>query len=142
MTFGLQALMCKVLRELSQLSQPADFSVGVRRWSSCSSLHHLINRHLKKWSALMNKSELIDAIASDSGLSKADAGRALDGFTSAVTNALKGGDSISMVGFGTFSVKHRAARAGRNPRTGETIQIKASNNPSFKAGKALKDAVN
>jgi len=90
----------------------------------------------------MNKSELIDAIASDSGLSKADAGRALDGFTSAVTNALKGGDSISMVGFGTFSVKRREARAGRNPRTGETIQIKASNNPSFKAGKALKDAVN
>jgi DNA-binding protein HU-beta len=97
---------------------------------------------LKKWSALMNKSELIDAIASDSGLSKADAGRALDGFTSAITNALKGGDSISMVGFGTFSVKRREARAGRNPRTGETIQIKASNNPSFKAGKALKDAVN
>ncbi len=90
----------------------------------------------------MNKSELVDAIASDSGLSKADAGRALDGFTSAVTNALKGGDSISMVGFGTFSVKRREARAGRNPRTGETIQIKASNNPSFKAGKALKDAVN
>jgi DNA-binding protein HU-beta len=97
---------------------------------------------LKKWSALMNKSELIDAIASDSGLSKADAGRALDGFTSAITNALKGGDSISMVGFGTFAVKRREARAGRNPRTGETIQIKASNNPSFKAGKALKDAVN
>ena len=90
----------------------------------------------------MNKSELIDAIAADSGLSKADAGRALDGFTSAITGALKGGDSISMVGFGTFSVKHRAARAGRNPRTGDTIQIKASNNPSFKAGKALKDAVN
>ena len=90
----------------------------------------------------MNKSELIDAIASDSGLSKADAGRALDGFTSAITNALNGGDSVSMVGFGTFSVKHREARAGRNPRTGETIQIKASNNPSFKAGKALKDAVN
>ena len=90
----------------------------------------------------MNKSELIDAIAADSGLSKADAGRALDGFTSAITNALKGGDSVSMVGFGTFAVKHRAARAGRNPRTGQTIQIKASNNPSFKAGKALKDAVN
>jgi len=90
----------------------------------------------------MNKSELIDAIATDSGLSKADAGRALDGFTSAVTGALKGGDSVSMVGFGTFAVKHRAARAGRNPRTGDTIQIKASNNPSFKAGKALKDAVN
>jgi DNA-binding protein HU-beta len=90
----------------------------------------------------MNKSELIDAIAADSGLSKADAGRALDGFTSAITGALKGGDSVSMVGFGTFAVKHRAARAGRNPRTGETIQIKASNNPSSKAGKALKDAVN
>jgi len=90
----------------------------------------------------MNKSELIDAIAADSGLSKADAGRALDGFTSAITGALKGGDSVSMVGFGTFAVKHRAARAGRNPRTGDTIQIKASNNPAFKAGKALKDAVN
>jgi DNA-binding protein HU-beta len=90
----------------------------------------------------MNKSELIDAIATDSGLSKADAGRALDGFTSAVTNTLNGGDSVSMVGFGTFAVKRREARAGRNPRTGETIQIKASNNPSFKAGKALKDAVN
>ena len=90
----------------------------------------------------MNKSDLIDAIADDSGLSKADAGRALDGFTSAITNALKGGDSVSLVGFGTFAVKRREARAGRNPRTGETIQIKASNNPSFKAGKALKDAVN
>ena len=90
----------------------------------------------------MNKSDLIDSIASNSGLSKADAGRALDGFTSAVSGALKGGDSVSMVGFGTFAVKHRAARSGRNPRTGETIQIKASNNPSFKAGKALKDAVN
>ena len=90
----------------------------------------------------MNKSELIDAIASDSGLSKADAGRALDGFTSAITGALKDGGSVSMVGFGTFAVKHRAARTGRNPRTGESIAIKASNNPSFKAGKALKDAVN
>jgi DNA-binding protein HU-beta len=90
----------------------------------------------------MNKSDLVDAIASNSGLSKSDAGKALDGFTSAVSDALKGGDTISMVGFGTFSVKHREARKGRNPRTGETIKIKASNNPSFKAGKALKDAVN
>jgi len=90
----------------------------------------------------MNKSELIDAIAADSGLSKADAGRALDGFTAAVTKALKKSDSVSLVGFGTFAVKRREARSGRNPRTGETIQIKASNNPSFKAGKALKDAVN
>jgi len=90
----------------------------------------------------MNKSELIDAIASESGLSKADAGRALDGFTGAVTKTLQNGDSVSLVGFGTFTVKHREARSGRNPRTGETIQIKASNNPTFKAGKALKDAVN
>jgi len=90
----------------------------------------------------MNKSELIDAIAADSGLSKADAGRALDAVTNSITGALKSGGSVSMVGFGTFSVKKRAARAGRNPRTGETIQIAASNNPSFKAGKALKDAVN
>ena len=90
----------------------------------------------------MNKSDLIDAIAADSGLSKADAGRALDGFTSSVTNALQSSDSVSLVGFGTFSVKHREARDGRNPRTGETIRIKASNNPAFKAGKALKDAVN
>ena len=90
----------------------------------------------------MNKSELIDAIAANSGLNKADAGRALDGFPAAITNALVAGESVSMVGFGTFSVKHRAARAGRNPRTGETIQIAAANNPPFKAGKALKDAVN
>jgi DNA-binding protein HU-beta len=90
----------------------------------------------------MNKSDLIDSIADNSGLSKADAGRALDGFTSAITKALQAGDSVSLVGFGTFAVKRREARSGRNPRTGETIQIKASNNPSFKAGKALKDAVN
>jgi DNA-binding protein HU-beta len=90
----------------------------------------------------MNKSDLVDAVAASSGLSKADAGRAVDGFTDAVTSALQNKDSVSLVGFGTFSVKHRAARDGRNPRTGETIKIKASNNPSFKAGKALKDAVN
>ena len=90
----------------------------------------------------MNKSDLIDSIADNSGLSKADAGRALDGFTAAITKALQAGESVSLVGFGTFAVKRREARSGRNPRTGETIQIKASNNPSFKAGKALKDAVN
>jgi DNA-binding protein HU-beta len=90
----------------------------------------------------MNKSELIDAIADNAGLTKADAGRALDGVITAVTDALKGGDSVSLVGFGTFAVKDRAARAGRNPQTGETIQIKAAKVPSFKAGKALKDAVN
>ncbi|MCS5587079.1 MAG: HU family DNA-binding protein [Porticoccaceae bacterium] len=90
----------------------------------------------------MNKSELIDAIAGSADLSKADAGRALDAVTNTVTQTLANGDSLSLVGFGTFSVKHRAARAGRNPQTGAEIQIKASNVPSFKAGKALKDSVN
>jgi|TARA_B110000305_G_scaffold242106_1_gene319959 DNA-binding protein HU-beta len=90
----------------------------------------------------VNKSELIDVIATDAGLSKADAGKALDATLSAVTGALKGGDSVSLVGFGTFQVKDRAARSGRNPQTGATIQIKAAKVPGFKAGKALKDAVN
>ena len=90
----------------------------------------------------MNKSELIDAIAADAGFSKADAGNALDATLSAVTGALKGGDSVSLVGFGTFQVKDRAARSGRNPQTGATIQIAAAKVPGFKAGKALKDAVN
>jgi DNA-binding protein HU-beta len=90
----------------------------------------------------MNKSELIDAIADAADISKAAAGRALDGMTDAITDALKKGDTVSLVGFGTFSVRERAARDGRNPRTGETIKIKASKNPAFKAGKALKDAVN
>ena len=90
----------------------------------------------------MNKNELIDAIAEEADLSKASAGRALDAALGAITAALKKQDTVSLVGFGTFSVKHRAAREGRNPRTGETIQIGASNAPGFKAGKALKDAVN
>lgn len=90
----------------------------------------------------MNKAELIDAVAAAVDLSKADAGRAVDSVVDQVTAALKRGEQVSLVGFGTFSVKHRAARSGRNPRTGETIQIAASNVPGFKAGKALKDAVN
>lgn len=90
----------------------------------------------------MNKSELVDAIADSAGLSKADAGRAVDSFVKTVTTALKKDDTVSLVGFGTFSVRARAARTGRNPRTGETLKIKASKNPAFKAGKALKDAVN
>lgn len=90
----------------------------------------------------MNKSDLIDAIADSTGLTKADAGRALDATTKNIAKALKKGQSVSLVGFGTFSVKKRAARLGRNPRTGETIKIKASKTPGFKAGKALKDAVN
>lgn len=90
----------------------------------------------------MNKSELIDAVADESGLSKADAGRALDAVISSITAALKAGDTVSLIGFGTYSVKARSARTGRNPQTGATINIKASKVPSFKAGKALKDAVN
>lgn len=90
----------------------------------------------------MNKSELIDLIAESADISKAKAGAALDAMVGGVTDALKAGDSVSLVGFGTFSVKARAARTGRNPQTGATIQIKASNVPGFKAGKALKDAVN
>ncbi|MCM8856040.1 MAG: HU family DNA-binding protein [Candidatus Thiodiazotropha sp.] len=90
----------------------------------------------------MNKAELIEAMAESADISKAAAGRALDGMVDAVTEAMKAGDTLSLVGFGTFSVKERAARDGRNPQTGETIKIKASKIPSFKAGKALKDAIN
>jgi len=90
----------------------------------------------------MNKAELVDSVASVANLSKADAGRAVDAVLGSITSSLQGEQQVSLVGFGTFSVKHRAARAGRNPRTGETIQIKASNVPGFKAGKALKEAVN
>ncbi len=90
----------------------------------------------------MNKGELIDSVADKAGLSKADAGRAVDAVINSISKALKKGSTVSLVGFGTFSVKKRAARQGRNPRTGETIQIAASKVPGFKAGKALKDAVN
>ncbi len=89
----------------------------------------------------MNKSELIDAIASEADISKASAGRALDSMLGSIKGALSKGDSVSLVGFGTFSVKQRAARTGRNPQTGATIQIKAATVPGFKAGTALKEAV-
>ena len=90
----------------------------------------------------MNKGELIEAVVGSAGLSRADATKAVDAVLGSVTSTLAGGGRVSLVGFGTFSVKARAARMGRNPRTGEAIQIKASNVPGFKAGKALKDAVN
>jgi DNA-binding protein HU-beta len=89
----------------------------------------------------MNKGEFVAAIADSSELSKADAGRALDAFVAVVKKVLKKGDTVSLIGFGTFSVRKRAARVGRNPRTGENIKIKASKSPTFKAGKALKDGV-
>lgn len=91
---------------------------------------------------IVNKSQLIDQIAADADISKAAAGRALDSFIEAVSGALKDGDSVALVGFGTFSERERAARSGRNPQTGETIQIAAATIPAFKAGKALKDACN
>ena len=90
----------------------------------------------------MNKAEFIEAVADTAELSKADAGRAVDAMIAAITKTLKKGDSVTLVGFGTFDVRKRGARTGRNPRTGEEIKIKASMNPAFKAGKALKDAVN
>ncbi|MDP0589666.1 MAG: HU family DNA-binding protein [Candidatus Endonucleobacter bathymodioli] len=90
----------------------------------------------------MNKSELIDAIAASADIPKAGAGRALDAVIASVTAALQAGEQVVLVGFGTFSVKDRAARTGRNPQTGEPIQIAAAKIPSFKAGKALKDSVN
>ena len=90
----------------------------------------------------MNKSELIDAIAASADIPKAAASRALDAVIESVTGALKAGESVVLVGFGTFSVKDRAARTGRNPQTGKAINIAAAKIPGFKAGKALKDAVN
>lgn len=90
----------------------------------------------------MNKSELIDQIAKAAGISKAAAGRSLDATTDAITNALKKGNLVTLIGFGSFYVGKREARNGRNPRTGATIKIKAANSPKFRAGKALKDAVN
>ena len=90
----------------------------------------------------MKKVELVETVAERAGITKADAGRALDATLEAITEALVKGDKVPLVGFGTFSVSRRAAREGRNPRTGETVQIAARNAISFKAGSALKDAVN
>ena len=90
----------------------------------------------------MNKGELVEKIATDAQLSKASANRALDAFMEAVSESLKKGDPVALVGFGTFSVKDRAARKGRNPQTGAEIQIGASKVPGFKAGKVLKDSLN
>ncbi|AMG57808.1 nucleoid-associated protein HU-beta [Pantoea vagans] len=90
----------------------------------------------------MNKSQLIDKIAADADISKAAAGRVLDAFMGSVSDALKEGDEVALVGFGTFSVRDRAARTGRNPQTGKEITIPAGKVPGFRAGKAFKDAVN
>ena len=108
---------------------------------------NIFHNNNENWKSLLkgnnlNKSELVDAVATSADIPKAAATRALDAMIQAVTETLKGGDQVVLVGFGTFSVKDRAARTGRNPQTGEPIQIKAAKVPAFKAGKALKDAVN
>ncbi|MBU0723583.1 MAG: HU family DNA-binding protein [Alphaproteobacteria bacterium] len=90
----------------------------------------------------MNKNELVAAVADGSGLTKADAGKAVDAVFDSISSALKAGDEVRLVGFGTFAVSSRAASEGRNPRTGEKIKIPASKQPKFKAGKGLKDAIN
>jgi len=90
----------------------------------------------------MNKNELINAIAEHSNLSKANAGRSLDALINTIETTLKAGETIALIGFGTFAVKDRAERTGRNPQTGEEITIAATKVPSFKPGKGLKDAVN
>jgi len=90
----------------------------------------------------LNKNDLVSAVADSTGMSKSDAAKAVDGVVDSVTAALKKGEEVRLVGFGTFSVSHRKATTGRNPRTGEAIQIAATNVPKFKSGKALKAAVN
>lgn len=90
----------------------------------------------------MNKGDFISAVAQESGLSKADAASAVEAMFEVIKETLKSGDTVSLVGFGTFLARDRAARTGRNPRTGESIEIKASTVPAFKAGKALRDALN
>ena len=90
----------------------------------------------------MNKTELVEAMAKQAGLSKKDADAALKAFTDTVAKELKKGEKVTLIGFGTFEVGKRAARTGRNPQTGATIKIKAAKTPKFKAGKALKDTVN
>ncbi|ELX8379271.1 nucleoid-associated protein HU-beta [Providencia vermicola] len=90
----------------------------------------------------MNKSQLIDQIASEANISKAAAGRVVDAFVASVTSSLSKGDDVALVGFGTFTVRERAARTGRNPQTGKEIKIAAAKVPAFRPGKGLKDAVN
>jgi len=101
-----------------------------------------LQTHLSEEKNFMNKTDLVDAVAQATDTSKADAANAVDAVLDTITDALKSGDGVQLIGFGNFSVADRAAREGRNPRTGETIQIAASKQPKFKAGKALKDAVN
>lgn len=140
-----------MLNRKFDVSLTLKFSVGINRNSFIvwAVLGYFFNhrRHKKvkliiRKGLRVNKTELIEAIAASADIPKAAAGRALDAVVENITNALKSGDSVVLVGFGTFSVKERAARTGRNPQTGKEIQIAASKVPGFKAGKSLKDAVN
>lgn len=108
---------------------------GVNRHLVCTQIYNL-------WRIGMNKGELIEAVASATGATKADAGRAIDATVDSITGALKKGDTVTLIGFGTFKTAKRAARTGRNPQTGAALQIPARTVPSFKAGAALKSAVN
>jgi DNA-binding protein HU-beta len=122
------------------LIRPADFfrramAREITRWRGIAASHHVTGNRV-------NKTELIEEIAKSADITKASATRALDAMMEAVTNSLKNNDSVTLVGFGTFTVGERAARTGRNPRTNEAITIAAAKVPKFKAGKALKDAVN
>ena len=90
----------------------------------------------------MNKTQLVDVVAAKAGIKKKEAEAAVNAMTAVVADTLKAGDKVQLIGFGTFEVKARAARSGRNPKTGETIEIAASKTPAFSAGKALKDAIN
>ena len=110
----------------------------MRCWYTFANVNTITNNKIKK---NMNKQELVDAMAESTGSTKADAKKALDAFIEAVSGALKKGDRISLVGFGSYSVAERSAREGRNPQTGKEIQIKASKRVKFSAGKALKDSV-
>src|SRR6185503_14642695 len=125
-----------------QAGQSALKSSGWRPTSLSALRCFCYNARPNKKDADMNKAELIEAVSTQTSLQKADATRAVDAVFDSITSALKSGDTVALLGFGTFVVKARAARAGRNPRTNETIQIPASKVPGFKAGKALKDAVN
>jgi DNA-binding protein HU-beta len=109
-----------------------------------SKVVNVLIRHYKKYGGcvFMNRSELVAKIAEKSELTKKDSEKALSAFTESVTAALKSGEKIQLIGFGTFEVRKREARTGRDPRTGKPIKIRASKSPAFKAGKSLKDAVN
>ena len=102
----------------------------------------LSENKMKGMEETMNKTQLIDAVAKSANLKKADAEAAVNAVTAAITDALKAGEKVQLIGFGTFEVKTRGARTGRNPKTGATIKIAASKHPAFSAGKAFKDAVN